>query len=109
MRARRPWWRRWVALVGNSFRLVVLSGLRSWRRDLGATTPAMGSMMLLLLLAGVFGLVGVAVTAAAADQAANASVMDVYLAADANPDDVAALHARLAGDPWVASVREITP
>jgi cell division transport system permease protein len=87
----------------------VLSGLRSWRRDLGATTPAMGSMMLLLLLAGVFGLVGVAVAAAGAEQAANASVIDVYLAADASPDDVSALKDRLAADPRVAAVREITP
>ncbi len=109
MRARRPFWRRWLALAGNSFRLVVLSGLRSWRRDLGATTPALGSMMLLLLLAGVFGLVGVAVAVAGAEQAAGVSVIEVYLAAGASPDDVAALKDRLAADPQVAAVREITP
>ncbi len=32
-----PVWRRFVALLGNSFRLVVLGGLRSWRRDLRLT------------------------------------------------------------------------
>jgi len=109
MRARRPFWRRWIAVAANSWRLVVISGLRSWRRDLGATTPALGSMTLLLLLAGVFSLVGVALAHAAADQAAGASVFDVYLAADASSDDTAALQARLAADPRVASVREITP
>jgi len=109
MRARRPLWRRWLALAGNAWRLVVLSGVRSWRRDLAATTPAMGSMTLLLLLVGVFSLVGVALAHAAADQAASASVFEVYLAAGASPDDTAALHARLAADPRVASVREITP
>ena len=109
MRARRPFWRRWPAYLGNAWRLVVLSGVRSWRRDLAATTPALGSMTLLLLLAGVFGLVGVALARAAADQAANASVLEVYLAADASSDDVAALHSRLAADPRVASVTEITP
>ena len=109
MRARRPFWRRWLALAGNSWRLVVLSGVRSWRRDLAATTPAIGSMTLLLLLAGVFSLVGVALAHAAADQAAGASVFEVYLAADTTPDATAALHSRLAADPRVASVREITP
>jgi cell division protein FtsX len=109
MRARRPWWRRALAYAGNAWRLVVLSGVRSWRRDLSATTPALGSMTLLLLLTGVFGLVGVALAHAAADQAASASVLDVYLASDASSDDIAGLHARLAADHRVASVRMITP
>jgi len=109
IRARRPLWRRTLAYLGNAWRLVVLSGVRSWRRDLSATTPALGSMTLLLLMTGVFGLVGVALLHAAADQAASASVLDVYLASDATSDDIAALHSRLAADPRVASVRVITP
>jgi len=109
IRARRPLWRRTLAYLGNAWRLVVLSGVRSWRRDLSATTPALGSMTLLLLMTGVFGLVGVALAHAAADQAASASVLDVYLASDATSDDIAALHSRLAADPRVASVRVITP
>ena len=109
MRAPRPLWRRGLAYVGNAWRLVVLSGVRSWRRDLSATTPALGSMTLLLLMTGIFGLVGVALGHTAADQAASASVLEVYLASGASSDDVAALQARLSGDARVASVRQVTP
>lgn len=109
MRAHRPWWRRSLAFAANSFRLVVLSGLRSWRRDLRAATPAIGSITLLLIFAGALGLLGVALRSVALEQAASASVFDVYIAADATPDDVAALRARLAADPRVTSVRDVSP
>lgn len=109
MRTRPPWWRRAIAWVGNSFRLVVLSGLRSWRRDIRATTPAMGSIVLLLLLAGILSLGGVAVAHVAGQQAATASVIDVYIGANATPESVAALRDRLEADPRVASVQNITP
>lgn len=103
-----PWWRRLVALCGNSFRLVVLGGLRSWRRDLRLTAPALGSMALTLVLCGMLALVGIAVARVAAQQAGQASMVRVYLAADATPDAVAALETRLRADPRVTSVTEVT-
>jgi ABC-type ATPase involved in cell division/cell division protein FtsX len=99
-----PLWRRFVALLGNSFRLVVLGGLRSWRRDLRLTAPGLGSMAMLLVLIGVLAMVGLAVANVAAYEASQASVVRVYLASDANSDDVSALKTRLVSDPRVASV-----
>ncbi len=109
MRQPRPWWRRALAFSGNGFRLVVLSGLRSWRRDIRSSMPALGSITLLLLLAGVLAMVGTAIANAASQQAATASVFDVYIAADASPDAISELQDRLAADPRVASVRRVTP
>ena len=109
VRARRAWWRRGIAFVANSYRVVLLNGLRSWRRDVAATTPALGSVTLLLLFAGVLGLLGAALAHVAAEQAATAAVFDVYISADASPPDVSALRDRLAADPRIASVRDITP
>jgi ABC-type ATPase involved in cell division/cell division protein FtsX len=106
---RLPLWRRLVASTANSYRLVVLSGLRSWSRDLPLTAPALGSMALLLLLCGTLGMVGIAVQHVAAQQAADASRVRVYLAADSTPDAVTALKARLSADPRIASVKNVTP
>ena len=103
-----PLWRRGAALLGNSFRLVGLGGLRSWRRDLRLTAPALGSMALLLVLAGMVAMVGLAVANVAAYEASQASVVRVYLAPDATPDAVSALKARLAADPRVASVTYVS-
>jgi cell division transport system permease protein len=99
-----PLWRRFVALFGNGFRLVVLGGLRSWRRDLRLTAPGLGSMAMLLVLIGVLAMVGLAVANVAAYEASQASVVRVYLASNANSDDVSALKTRLVSDPRVASV-----
>jgi ABC-type ATPase involved in cell division/cell division protein FtsX len=104
-----PRWRRLVALCANSFRLVVLGGLRSWRRDLRLTAPALGSMAVTLVLCGMLALVGIAVARVAAQQAGQASMVRVYLAADAATADVAALEARLRADPRVTSVTEVSP
>ncbi len=101
-------WRRFVALLGNSFRLVVLGGLRSWRRDLRLTAPGLGSMAMLLVLIGVLAMVGLAVANVAAYEASQASVVRVYLASDANSDDVSALKTRLVSDPRVASVTYVS-
>jgi ABC-type ATPase involved in cell division/cell division protein FtsX len=103
-----PWWRRFVALLGNSFRLVVLGGLRSWRRDLRLTAPGLGSMAMLLVLIGVLAMVGLAVANVAAYEASQASVVRVYLASDATSDAVSALETRLVSDPRVASVRYVS-
>lgn len=109
VRVQRPWWRRCIAFAANSYRVVLLHGLRSWRRDVPATAPALGSITLLLLFAGVLGLLGAALAHAAAQQAATVAVFDVYIRADASPSDVSALRERLAADPRIASVRDISP
>ncbi len=91
---RVPLWRRSTALLANSFRLVVLGGLRSWRRDLHLTAPALGSMALVLLLAGMLAMVGLAVANVAAYEASQASVVRVYLAPDATVDAVSEASSR---------------
>jgi ABC-type ATPase involved in cell division/cell division protein FtsX len=104
-----PAWRRGVAWIANAYRLVVLSGLRSWSRDLRLTAPALGTMALLLLLCGTMAMVGLAIQHAAVQQAGEASLVRVYLASDAGADAVAALKARLAADPRNASITEVSP
>jgi ABC-type ATPase involved in cell division/cell division protein FtsX len=103
-----PLWRRLAALTANTYRLVVLSGLRSWSRDVRLTAPAIGSMALLLLLCGTLAMVGLAIERVGVQQASQASLVRVYLAPDSTPDAVAALKARLIGDPRVSSVTSIT-
>jgi ABC-type ATPase involved in cell division/cell division protein FtsX len=104
-----PLWKRSLALTSNSYRLVVLNGLRSWSRDARLTTPVIGTIALLLMLCGTLALVGIAVERVAADQAGQASLVRVYLAPDATSDAVAALTAKLKADPRVGSVTELTP
>src|ERR1700687_375494 len=104
-----PLWRRLVASTANSYRLVVLSGLRSWSRDVRLTAPALGSMGLLLLLCGTLVMGGIAVQHVAAQRAADASLVRVYLAADSTPSDVTALKERLSTDPRIASVKDVSP
>ncbi|HEY8862907.1 MAG TPA: permease-like cell division protein FtsX [Candidatus Dormibacteraeota bacterium] len=104
-----PLWRRLVAATANSYRLVVLSGLRSWSRDVRLTAPALGSMALLLLLCGTLAMVGIAVQHVAAQQATDASLVRVYLAADSTPDAITALKGRLSADPRIASVKDVSP
>jgi cell division transport system ATP-binding protein len=106
---RLPLWRRSIALAANSFRLVALGGLRSWRRDLRLTSPAMGSIALLLMLCGVLALVGIAIARVAATEVSQASTVRVYLATGASTSDVSALKARLASDPRVVSVTDVSP
>src|SRR5258708_11674429 len=103
-----PLWRRLVALAANSYRLVVLSGLRSWSRDVRLTAPAIGSMALLLLLCGMLAMVGLAIERVAVQQAPQASLVRVYLAPDSPSDQVAALKARLIADPRVSSVTAVS-
>ena len=107
-RDRLPLWRRLAALIANGFRLVVFGGLRSWRRDFRLTAPALGSMALVLVLAGMLAMVGIAIANVAAYEASQASVVRVYLAPDATPDAVAALNTRLVADPRVASVTYVS-
>jgi ABC-type ATPase involved in cell division/cell division protein FtsX len=102
-------WRREVAFFANGYRLVVLHGLRSWARDARQTMPVMGTIALLLVLCGSLALVGLALGRAVADQAAQASIVRVYLAGGVTQDQVAALERKLTADPRVVSVTYISP
>jgi ABC-type ATPase involved in cell division/cell division protein FtsX len=104
-----PLWRRIAAFTANSYRLVVLSGLRSWSRDARLTTPVIGTMALLLMLCGTLALVGIAIERALVEQAGQASLVRVYLAPDATTDSISALKAKLLADPRVASVTDVSP
>ena len=106
---RLPLWRRALALGANGYRLVLINGLRSWSRDARLTTPVIGTIALLLMLCGTLALAGIAVERVVADQASQASIVRVYLAADATPDAIARLKSKLAGDSRVASVAYVTP
>jgi ABC-type ATPase involved in cell division/cell division protein FtsX len=106
--ARLPLWRRLIALCDNSLRLVVLSGLSSWARDIRLTAPALGSMAMTLVLCGMLALVGISIATVAGQEAGQASIVRVYLASDASPAAVAALESRLSADPRVSSVTEIS-
>jgi cell division transport system permease protein len=103
-----PLWRRATALFGNSFRMVVLYGLRSWWRDLRMGSVAIGSLALVLLLAGILALAGLGIAHAVAAEAGQVSTLRIYIAPDATPDDVTALSSRLQADPRVASVRVVS-
>jgi cell division protein FtsX len=103
-----PLWRRVAAWSANAYRLVLLSGLRSWSRDVRVTAPALGTMALLLLLCGTIAMVGIAVQHAAMQQAGQASLVRVYLASDATPDAIAALKSRLTADPRIAAVTSVS-
>ena len=105
---RLPLWRRLLALCDNSFRLVVLSGLSSWARDLRLTAPALGSMAMTLVLCGMLALVGISIATVAGQEAGQASIVRVYLASDASPAAVTTLESRLRADPRISSVTEIS-
>ena len=107
--SRLPLWRRAAAFGANSYRLVVMSGLRSWSRDLRLTTPVISTIALLLVLCGTLALVGIAVEKQVVDQAGQASMVRVYLADGATPDSVTALESKLKADPRVVSLRYVTP
>ena len=105
---RLPLWRRAVALIGNSFRIVVLYGLRSWWRDLRMVSVAIGSLALVLLLGGFLTLAGLGVAHGVAAEAGQVSALRIYTAPDATDDQVTALRNRLQNDPRVASVHVVT-
>jgi cell division protein FtsX len=66
-------------------------------------------MALLLLLCGTLAMVGIAVQHVAAQQAAEASLVRVYLAPDSTPDSISALKGRLTADPRIVSVKDVSP
>lgn len=99
---RAPGRRRTV--LRNIVRLVVGGALRDWRRHLGANSTAIGSITLLLLLAGVVALGTVGLRGLAEQQVQSADVLHVYLRPGAPQTQVAQLRRRLGSDPDVTRV-----
>jgi cell division transport system permease protein len=102
LRRRWPWTR-----AVNLARLAVGGALASWLRNLGTAAPALGSITLLLLLAGVLSISGFAVRSLLASQGAEASVLHVYLADDATSADVDQSRQALTAMPHVRQVTYI--
>jgi cell division transport system permease protein len=100
--------RRLGVLLANASDLVLGDALRSWSRNLRAVTPALGTMCLLLVLAGLFMLGGLAARSLVQSESRAASVVHVYLKEGAGDAEVAALRARLGREPGVASVRYLS-
>src|SRR5579864_4206800 len=97
--------RRLAQIVGaNVVRYVFGGAARSWLRNISSTAPALGSMTLLLLLTGLVGLAGLAISNLERVEAAQASLLYVYLRDDATSVQVDDLWTRLASDPRVANV-----
>lgn len=101
--------RRLVQIVAaNLTRYLFGSAARNWVRNLGGTTPALGSMALLLLMTGLVGIAGFALYNLEQYEAGQASLLHVYLRDDVAYQDVDTLWDRLANDPRVASVTYTT-
>ena len=103
-----PRWKRYNALFANSFRLVVLGGLRSWRRDLRFNAPAMQTLAMVLLLCGLLALVGISLGRSAATAEVQASTVRVYLSENATDGQISALKDKFTADARVASVRQVS-
>lgn len=91
-------------VAANTFQYLFRGAARNWLRNAGNTAPALGSMTLLLMLGGTVGLTGFALHNLEQVQAAQASMLHVYMRDSANGSDVDGLWNRLAADPRVASV-----
>jgi cell division transport system permease protein len=93
-----------LVVARNVSRYLFRGAVRSWVRNLGATAPALGSMTLLLLLAGLVGLTAFSLQSLAARQASDAAVLHVYLRDDAQAAQLNTLRAKLRSDARVATV-----
>lgn len=95
-------------MARNVFRYLFQGAARNWGRNLGGNAPALSSMTLLLMLAGLIGLGAFALSNLEQVEARQASVLHVYLRDDADPIDVFNLSNRLSSDPRVAAVGTTT-
>jgi cell division transport system permease protein len=95
-------------VVTNVFRYLFFGAARNWIRNIGSIAPALGSMTLLLLMSGMAGLTGFALHNLEQVEAAQASLLHVYIRDAAPNTDVNSLWDRLANDPRVASVNYVT-
>jgi cell division transport system permease protein len=103
-----PFSRRAAVVLRNVFELVVRDAFRNWARNPRTLTPALGSMILLLLLAGVGAMAGLAVRNVVQQEAAQAAFLNIYLRDSATSEQVATLGDRLRADRQVASVRYVS-
>jgi cell division transport system permease protein len=108
VKGRFPRRRTLQVVVANLFRFLVQGAARSWARNIGGTAPALGSMTLLLLLSGLVGVTGFALYNLEQVEAAQASLLHVYLRDDVTGYDILALMTRLEKDPRVAGVHYTT-
>src|ERR1700686_1328000 len=95
-------------MVGNTFRYLFFGAARNWFRNIGSIAPALGSMALLLVMAGVAGLAGFAISNLEHVESAQASLLHVYIRDGASSGDITSLWDRLAADPRVARVVIVT-
>ena len=91
-------------VAANATRLLFGGAARNWARNVASTAPALCSMALVLLMTGLIGLTAYALHNVEVEQAAQASLLHVYLRDDAAPADVFALQQRLQADPRVDMV-----
>lgn len=108
VKGRFPRRRMAQVVTANVFRYLFKDAARNWARNISSTAPALGSMTLLLLMSGLIGLSGLALYNLAQVEAAQASVLHVYLRDNAASANVDALWDRLASDRRVASVTYVT-
>src|SRR5215472_1392132 len=101
-RLRRPW-----VPVFNLGRLCIGGAVASWARNLGTVAPALGSIALLLAVAGGLAVGGFALRTLLVTQSREAAVLHVYLSEDAAGDEVDQAHQALAALPHVRSVHYI--
>jgi len=88
--------------------LVLRDALVNWARNLSTIGPAVASTALMLLLAGLCALGGVALHTVSLQQAKDASLVRIYLRDDAGTEAVAQLEQTLRGDPSIANVTYIS-
>ncbi len=108
VRARFPRRRLMLTVVSNLFRSLFQRSTRNWLRNAGSNAPALGSMTLLLLMSGLIGLCGYALYNLEQAQAAQASLLHVYLRDDATGADILSLMDLMEGNPRVVSVTYTT-
>jgi cell division transport system permease protein len=95
-------------ILTNVFRRLFFGAARNWIRNIGSIAPAVGSMTLLLLMAGLAGLGGFALYNLEQVEAGQASLLHVYIRDSAVSSDVNSLWDRLATDSRVSSVNYVT-
>ena len=95
-------------MVANTFRYLFFGAARNWFRNVGSIAPALGSMTLLLLMAGVAGLAGFAISNLEHVESAQASLLHVYIRDGATGGEIDALWNRLATDPRIATITYVT-
>jgi cell division transport system permease protein len=96
--------RRGWRIAASLSELLLRDAARNWLRNLRTVMPAVGTMAMMLALAGAGGLAGVASREVLRTEAGDASLLHVYLDSAADPAEVAALTQWLRHDRRVVSV-----